>query len=279
MEQNTIIKEDLWKPLLTILLFLTMQMVFGILAIIVGILFHNGESGELPPASLAIATILANLTTALIITKMLGMPDLRETCRVHGKRTDKRWWFAISAGILAFLTGTFATNLMSEQFALEDEMKEEFIAMAHNWAGIISIAFIGPIMEEFIFREGITGFLLRKGKSPVFSILFSSLIFGFIHMNPAQIPFACLSGILLGVLYWKTRNILLCGAMHILNNSMAVWQMNLTNNDDQDSMMTELLGGPDFAWICTGILTAICLVALFAFCKLYPYTPTTNLHE
>lgn len=71
------------------------------------------------------------------------------------------------------------------------------------------------------------GHMLKKYKNPKTAILLSALIFGIIHGNPAQIPFAILMGIALGTVYYRTGSLVPCIFMHVLNNSLSTVLSNL----------------------------------------------------
>lgn len=81
--------------------------------------------------------------------------------------------------------------------------------------------FVAPITEEIIFRGMITKLLMEKYPLPK-ALLFSSLIFGLVHANPAQLLTGLLLGFLLSWTYYKTRNLVLCILIHFFNNSIAV---------------------------------------------------------
>ncbi len=80
---------------------------------------------------------------------------------------------------------------------------------------------IGPICEEIIFRGIILkGFLKTYDYKK--AILFSALIFSFIHMVPIQVIATFFIGLVLGYVYYKTRSLWLVCIIHILNNLVAV---------------------------------------------------------
>jgi len=83
-----------------------------------------------------------------------------------------------------------------------------------GWQGVVVGA---PLAEEPLFRGLILGGFVRRygaGKA----ILYSALLFGFIHMNPWQFPGAALSGLLLGWLTLRTGSLWPAVAAHFLNN-------------------------------------------------------------
>ena len=123
------------------------------------------------------------------------------------------------------LSAQFIAGILNEALDLTDTNQELFISMSHNIFGVLSIAIVVPILEEFLFRGAIEGHLLRKGWSPKWAILVSALIFGIIHGNPAQIPFAFLIGLLFGWLYYRTGSLVPGIVGHIINNSFGAWTM------------------------------------------------------
>jgi membrane protease YdiL (CAAX protease family) len=116
--------------------------------------------------------------------------------------------------------------------------------MACSVVGALSIGIIGPIVEEFIFREAILGWMLRGGVNKWVAITASAIVFGLIHANPAQIPFATVIGFIFGIIYYKTGNIVITSILHILNNSTAVLLMVLQGEEAEDTKLGDLLGGP-----------------------------------
>lgn len=112
--------------------------------------------------------------------------------------------------------------LMSELTFLPNWLDQTFDILQSGWLGILCISVLGPILEELLFRGAITKELLRR-YSPAKAILFSGLIFGIFHLNPAQIVTACLIGFLLAWLYYKTRSLMACILIHVMNNGLSVY--------------------------------------------------------
>lgn len=84
---------------------------------------------------------------------------------------------------------------------------------------IISMSIIPPLVEEFAFRGIILGSLRQYGDG--FAILVSSVLFGLIHANFGQIPFAFIGGLILGFLTVRLNSILPAMIIHFLNNFSA----------------------------------------------------------
>lgn len=147
--------------------------------------------------------------------------------------------------------------LMSELTFLPDLLDQTFDLLQSGWLGILCISVLGPILEELLFRGAITKELLRR-YSPAKAILFSGLIFGIFHLNPAQIISACLIGFLLAWLYYKTRSLMACILIHIMNNGLSVY-LSLKHPEIED--MTHLLRNP-YAVVWVVVFMVLLLLSL-----------------
>lgn len=85
----------------------------------------------------------------------------------------------------------------------------------------ISFVIIAPVFEEIVYHGIILDRLLNRYNS-IYAIIFSSGIFSLVHLNIPQSTNAFLIGIIIGILYYKTRSIGLCIFAHMLNNMLVV---------------------------------------------------------
>ncbi|REC75588.1 CPBP family intramembrane metalloprotease [Chryseobacterium elymi] len=83
---------------------------------------------------------------------------------------------------------------------------------------IIMTVIMAPIFEEIIFRGIIQKGLINKGVDPRRAIFYASVIFGLVHLNPWQFVGAVLLGCVLGLVYYKTKSLLLPMLLHGFNN-------------------------------------------------------------
>lgn len=91
--------------------------------------------------------------------------------------------------------------------------------MTNDRSTLILLAVImAPLFEEIVFRGIIQGGLINKGVSPLKAILVSSIIFGLVHANPWQFVGGVLLGGVLGLVYYKTRSLLMPILLHAFNN-------------------------------------------------------------
>lgn len=93
-----------------------------------------------------------------------------------------------------------------------------------TWPGfaleMFTTAILVPVMEELAFRGVITSALRKYGVW--FSIVVSALMFGLAHLDVANVLFASIAGLAMGVIYAYTQNLWICIAVHALNNGISV---------------------------------------------------------
>ena len=86
---------------------------------------------------------------------------------------------------------------------------------------LITTALIPGIFEELIFR-GVYLQGLRKYIGDAGAIFYSSLIFGLLHRNIVQAPFAFVVGMILGYICVYTGSLIPSMIIHFLNNAISV---------------------------------------------------------
>lgn len=130
--------------------------------------------------------------------------------------------------------------------------------------GVISIALLAPIAEEFMFRGGILGSMFKtyefaghdvSDRGHWRYIVWSAIIFSVAHFNPSQMIAALLIGLLLGWSYWKTGSLLAPCLIHILNNSAATGLSLIY--DDPDVTLSSVCGD---AW---GLVVIVCIAVVW----------------
>lgn len=221
--------------------------------------------------SLPWTLILSGIGTVIIIAA-LKLIDWKYV--LNFKMID--WKVSIFAFVGAILL-IFYTDILTEFLNLPNELEKVFTDMSLTVAGALSIGVIGPIVEEFVFREAILGYMLKGGVNKWVAISASALVFGLIHANPAQIPFATIIGFIFGIIYYKTGNIVIPCILHILNNSTAVVMMMVMGEEANDVKLSDFLGGPAMA---SGICIPIIVIGIHwlrVFWKKYQSERFTNM--
>lgn len=85
---------------------------------------------------------------------------------------------------------------------------------------VISTVIVPGILEEFAFRGIVLGLLRPFGDA--FAIIASSAVFGILHGNFEQMPFAFLVGLVLGFIRVKSGSVAVPMAVHAANNLISV---------------------------------------------------------
>lgn len=84
----------------------------------------------------------------------------------------------------------------------------------------LATAIAPALAEEFACRGILLGALKKYGEA--FAVIVSSLLFGLMHANFEQIPFAFLAGLVLAYITVKSESIWIAVAVHCFNNSISI---------------------------------------------------------
>ena len=147
---------------------------------------------------------------------------------------------------LLVFSSMFALNIFVQWFALEDNLSDTFLGLSRNVVGVIGLAFFGPLLEEVLFRGAIQGLLMRYFGHPWPAIIVAALVFGIFHLNPVQIVYATLLGIVLGWIYYRTGSLLSVIVGHVLNNSLAVATTALWGAAEEEAVANSPVGVAGF---------------------------------
>lgn len=119
-------------------------------------------------------------------------------------------------------------------------MKEFFTNIGESGVvGFITVAIFAPVFEELLCRGVILRGLLRH-TSPAKAIIWSSLMFGVMHLNPWQAIPAVLAGILFGWVYYKTGSLYISIFLHSVNNSISFVILKIFPNIPYDSTFKDI---------------------------------------
>ena len=128
--------------------------------------------------------------------------------------------FAVVLGV-NFLSGVLSQllELLLNQIGLTSAPSQEALNGPITMSMVIYGCIIAPFFEEFLYRGVILRYLEKYGSS--FAILSSAILFGFMHGNIIQIPFAIVIGLIFGFLA-KEYSIKLSILIHMANNTYAM---------------------------------------------------------
>ena len=232
-------------------------------------LFADGnvpeEMPDVPDGLMSAVIIVSGLITMCVLAKPMGVlrfPQAFDVRSVH--------WGKTLTAILGCVAGVLAINLFTERLHLADWSGDMLTGLMDIPVGIFAVGVMGPVVEEAIFREALLGDLLLRKVRPGVAIAISALIFGCIHANPAQIPGAAFIGLLLGIVYWRTGNIVLTSLLHIANNLFCVAQYHVLGDSVATFTLTDWLGGDPVALLVMAASAALCAGLMMRFVRLYP---------
>lgn len=267
------------RTIILLVLYLVYQLLFTFLVMLVNLLVNFGISaskgmatGATPAellATLGTGDNLGNVTTialGVILAAAAMMWTLYKHRYVYSDaaflRQKGTWWILLVCIPFVYTT-MYLLNVLCGLINLPNLLEDSFMDMSGNILGIFSIAIAAPVLEECLFRGAIEGHLLRTWKRPWLAVVVSALVFGLIHMNPAQMVFGFLAGLVLGWLYYRTGSILPGIVGHVLNNSIAVVNMRVCDNGVES--MEEMLGETAQPYILAayGVIFVVCAWFLY----------------
>lgn len=213
----------MWKAIKLILIYLVMQILGALTATPIATLyvyfttggFDTYQSGQLS----TIPTMILGFVYMAFYLWKKGY--LTGDSALYDPTSGRVLGWSVLGGVSVIWLSEFVTSNLS---FLPDWMEATFTGMSGSVMGILSLAVLGPILEELLFRGAVTKELLKRYK-PGTAIVLSGLLFGLFHINPAQVVGAILIGFFFAWLYYRTRSLVPGIVLHILNNGMTVWTM------------------------------------------------------
>lgn len=115
--------------------------------------------------------------------------------------------------------------------AMEDNYAEQVMIIgnmktfADYIISLIMIAILPAFFEELLFRGALQNLFINWIKSPVVAILITSIIFSLVHFSYYGFLPRMMLGLLLGYLFYYSKNIWLNILMHFINNGIAITAM------------------------------------------------------
>lgn len=150
--------------------------------------------------------------------------SVSETIKTSYVRQNELWAL-VFIGMAVAMISNIATNIIQTNFSFFGI--ENSVNMSENVTNpleiilcIVSTAIVPAFAEEFAFRGIFMGTLRKFGDT--FAIITSAIVFGAMHRNISQIPFAFLLGLVLAYVDCKTNSIIPSIIIHFLNNCYAV---------------------------------------------------------
>lgn len=114
-----------------------------------------------------------------------------------------------------------ADNLLRSVWPVPQGILELLLGLTQeSWGNFLLLVVVAPLTEELLFRGLILrGLIAQRGEWA--AVLYSSLLFGLLHLNPWQLASAFFLGIVLGWLFIQTRSLVPCILCHAAFNALS----------------------------------------------------------
>lgn len=190
----------------------------------------TGAIGEIDPAMYlamqGIVSIIGMSAAALVLAKTSHL-HLDDVIHFRKSVSVKRVIALLPAGLTVFMFSNFMVDYLLQNLSgvgLTYDQSSLRIStdgtLLTNILYVLSVACVPAFVEEFMFRGVLLGALRKYGDG--FAILMSSLLFGLMHGNIVQIPFAFTGGLALAFLTVYTGSIIPAMLLHFGNNFYSV---------------------------------------------------------
>ncbi len=199
--------------------------------ILVAMFFAQFAAGSsiLSWRSMAVSTVIVQIAIILapsILAAILLTKSARKALRIHRVQvthllsacligvTLHPSYMVLSQGI------SFIYSPGEDTLAVL-ELVQSMVVAQPLWIVLLVLALLPAICEEITFRGFIFGGLLRQGGA-LRAIVVSALFFGFTHSVLQQSMAACIMGLLLGVVAWRTGGVICTMIIHLINNTLSI---------------------------------------------------------
>ncbi len=240
-------KSQIFKPILKIALFLGIYFILQLLmGVILGVIYgiKQGIEAAMTGSQLGITNIneglqqftAQNMYYVLIAAIVLSIPAYLLMFKVGKyKFSDycvfsKISWNQFFAVLLLGLPVQFFIGIVLSALSNIDALQGFFdsynklasqLTDGNFMLGIITVGIIVPVFEEILFRGFIFGEISKWLKLPA-TVIIQAVIFGLYHMNVIQGTYAVLIGVLLGIIYIRTKSLIGPILLHISINTSSV---------------------------------------------------------
>ena len=155
-----------------------------------------------------------------------------------------------------------------------EKAMQNFTRMRSGTDLMINLLIVGllpAIAEELFFRGALQNVLERWIKIPWVAIFISSLMFAFLHGTMFKLLPIFVLGVVLGTLFYVTRNLWYCVFFHFLNNSLALIVTYYAANNETLKKIAE--DDVKIGAMSAGISLAVTAAFFIVIRKRIPFTP------
>jgi uncharacterized protein len=233
-----------WAILWTIGFFVVSQIVGSVIGLPIGLIYLYatnriqdflklaGDAEALQQSEVFARLMMPAVTVIEVLSILYGLVALRIIAgpawpRKVALRLPSLPHFVLTLLLVpAFMLIAQAVNLATRDYVPSLGGLEAIGSLLSNWPVWLSVLLIGvgPGIGEELFCRGFLGRGLVANHGYVLGVIMTSVLFGLMHVEPQQVIYAPVLGLLLHFVYLTTRSLLLPMLLHTLNNSLSVLQ-------------------------------------------------------
>jgi membrane protease YdiL (CAAX protease family) len=163
-----------------------------------------------------------------------------------------------------------SSNMEKYFKGLEDEYNKDIMAIANMKTvqdyllSLFIIAFLPAIFEEMLFRGSLQPIMINLTKNAFAGILITSILFSAIHGSYYGFLPRIALGLIIGYVFYYSKNLWLSSLTHFLYNAFGVTQMYMLS---KDGMLTPEAMNDDGVSVYYGLIAAVALYGIFIFFK------------
>lgn len=134
------------------------------------------------------------------------------------KKNDHTFFKLFLSGLVSIVLFTFIYNLLLNPYS---ENSQNMTVISLSMFAVLRSIFVIPIIEEFVFRLGIQNLFKRLSNSNLVAVLFTSLIFAYVHNDTIFLPYFW-NSLIFGISYIKSgHSIKIPILLHMTNNLLS----------------------------------------------------------
>ncbi len=272
-----------FRVMLLLTLFFCCGGIFSLLGYIPGLEFMQAENDSITIAQMRIAnalgTLLVFVVPALVVTNVFP-PNRFYWLGLH-QRTPL-WWLVAAAVIM--LAMVFVANPIAEWMAgiisdpgiIKSEAETalystqiQYMPSAGDYISCLFIlALLPAIAEELFFRAALLQLVAVWFRNKHVAVLFSALVFAFLHATVAGLPAIFLCGVILGYLFMWTGSLRVSIIGHFVFNAFEITNTYI-NQISPDSSWAKWMPGIGIV-IGAALLAAAVLFAMYKNTRNHP---------
>ena len=205
-----------------------LQIIFMIALLLFGMTMQQMEKFLADNTVLLLMQIIISalmFTLPYIIVMKIGKIRVGDIAAFRRPK-KKLFWPLVAVGMGVCTIGELTTNMFTSalwaigiepSYSMGFEFSREPLQIVLI---VLAVSVLPALVEEFALRGIVMGSLRRFGDG--FAIVFSAAMFGIMHGNLVQIPFAFVVGLGLGFIAIKSGSVWTCCLVHFINNLSSV---------------------------------------------------------